>query len=245
MREEFIISEMRTALRQQGVWGSRAQRLVQEWADHVRDDVAHRVEAGADPVTAEAASWRALGSPDDLAVHAARELSAGSWLGRHPWLAGLVMPVLVCGFTFAIVLFGGAWLCGLLSGTPAQQVNLAPLEWWARIFNWLPWLLSITWLVWIAARMPGGWKLFWITAVALTLSSTAFHMSIKPPLNGPGSGALNVLGSGPGGLLLGGMARLFAGEVMGPWSGIFSGVTQWAQALLLVAGSMSVKFRCK
>jgi hypothetical protein len=155
------------------------------------------------------------------------------------------MPMLVCVFTFAIVPFGFGWVCELLSYTPAQHDNLALLEWMARIFNWLPWLLSITWLAWIAARMPGGWKLFWITAVALTLSSTAFHMNIKPPLNGPGSGAINVVGSGPGGLLLVGMAKLFAGKVMGPWSGIFSGVTQWAQSLLLVAGSISLKFRCK
>jgi hypothetical protein len=245
MREESIISEMRMALRRQGVWGARSQRLVQEWAEHVRDDVARRLEEGADPVTAEAASWRALGSPDDLAVHAARELSAGSWLERHTWLAGLVMPMIVCGFTFAIVLFGGAWLGGLLSGPPAEQVNLALLEWWPRMFNWLPWLLSMAWLAWLAARMPGGWKLFWITAVALALCSTAFQMNIKPPLNGPGSGSLNVLVSGPGGLLLGGIGRLFAGEVMGPWSGIFSGVTQWVQSLLLVAGSMSVKCLCK
>jgi hypothetical protein len=89
--------------------------------------------------------------------------------------------------------------------------------------------------------MPGGWKLFWITAVALTLCSTAFQMNIKPPLNGPGSGALNVAVSGPGGLLLGGIARLLAGEAVGPWSGILSGVTQWVQSLLLVAGSMLVK----
>jgi hypothetical protein len=151
------------------------------------------------------------------------------------------MPALVWGLTLATVLFGGAWLGGLLSGPPAQQVNLALLEWWARTFNWLPWLLSMAWLAWIAARMPGGWKLFWITAVALTLCSTAFQMNIKPPLNGPGSGALNVAVSGPGGLLLGGIARLLAGEAVGPWSGILSGVTQWVQSLLLVAGSMLVK----
>ena len=241
MREESFVFKMRAALRRQGVWGSRSARLLQEWTDHVREDVTHRVEAGADPVSAEAAAWRELGSPDELATHAARELAEGTWIGRHPWLAGLVMPVLVLGLTLATVLFVGAWLGGLLSGSQAQQVNLALLEWWARTFNWLPWLLAMAWLAWVAARMPGGWKLFWITAVALTLCSTAFQMNIKPPLNGPGSGALNVALSGPGGLLLGGIARLFAGEVMGPWSGIFSGVTQWVQSLLLVAGSMLVK----
>jgi len=241
MREESFVFKMRAALRRQGVWGSRSARLLQEWTDHVREDVTHRVEEGADPVSAEAAAWRALGSPDELAAHAARELAAGTWIGRHPWLAGLVMPVLVLGLTLATVLFGGAWLGGLLSGPHAQQVNLALLEWWARTFNWLPWLLAMAWLAWVAVRMPGGWKLFWITAVALTLCSTAFQMNIKPPLNGPGSGELHVLLSGPGGLLLGGIARLFAGEVIGPWSGIFSGVTQWVQSLLLVAGSMLVK----
>jgi 4-hydroxybenzoate polyprenyltransferase len=139
------------------------------------------------------------------------------------------------------VLFGGAWLGGLLPDSQAQQANPALLEWWARTFNWLPWLLSMAWLAWIAARMPGGWKLFWITAFVLTLCSTAFQMNIKPPLNGPGSGALYLGVSGPGGMLLGGMAMLFAGEVMGPWSGIFSGVTQWVQSLLLAAGLMSVR----
>lgn len=241
MREESFVFKMRAALGRQGVWGSRAERLLQEWTDHVREDVIHRVEEGADPVSAEAAAWRALGSPDELAAHAARELAAGTWIGRHPWLAGLVMPVLVLGLTLATVLFGGAWLGGLILNTAQQQFNLSILEWWARTFNWLPWLLAMAWLAWVAVRMPGGWKLFWITAVALTLCSTAFQMNIKPPLNGPGSGQLNVLLSGPGGLLLGGIARLFAGEVIGPWSGIFSGVTQWVQSLLLVAGSMLVK----
>ena len=56
MREESFVFKMRAALRRQGVWGSRSARLLQEWTDHVREDVTHRVEAGADPVSAEAAA---------------------------------------------------------------------------------------------------------------------------------------------------------------------------------------------
>ncbi len=210
MREDSNISKMRTALRRQGVWGSRAERLLQEWADHVRDDVAHRVESGVDPVVAGTAAWRALGTPGDLATHAAGELAAGSWLGRHPWVAGLAMPVLVWLLTVATLFFGGAWLGSLITDPDAHHVKLAMLEWWPQVFNWLPWLLSMSWLAWMAGRMPGGWKLFWVTTVVLTFCSTAIHMdSINPPLNGPESGSISMTTAGPGGLLLHGMLRLF------------------------------------
>jgi hypothetical protein len=39
------------------------------------------------------------------------------------------------GLILATVLFGGAWLGGLLPGSQAQQANPALLEWWARTFN--------------------------------------------------------------------------------------------------------------
>ena len=242
MRDDSNISEMRAALRRQGVWGSRAERLLQEWADHVRDDVAQRVESGVDRVVAGTAAWRALGTPDHLATHAARELAAGLWLGRHPWVAGLAIPVLVWLLTVAALLFGGAWLSGLLPDPDAHHVNLTMLEWWPRVFNWLPWVLSMSWLAFMAGRMPGGWKLFWITTVVLTLCSTAFHMNINPALNGPGSGSLSINTSGPGGLLLGGIARLFLGPAAGPRSGVLSGGTAWIQSALLVVGGLMVRF---
>jgi hypothetical protein len=230
MHEDSNISKMRAALRRQGVWGSRAERLLQEWADHVRDDVAHRVESGVEHVVAETAAWSKLGTSGDLATHAARELTGGLWLGRHPWVAGLAIPVLVWLLTVAALGFGGAWLLGPRPDSDAHDVNLAMLEWWPRVFNWLPWLLSLSWLAWMAGRMPGGWKLFWITTVVLALFAPALHMSVDPPLNGPGSGFINLFMSGPD---------------VASWSDVLRArgmSAAWFQSAFLVAGGLLVRF---
>ncbi len=242
MREVFNISELRGALRRQGVWGSRSKRLLQEWADHVRDDVAHRVESGVDPLIAETAALRALGTPGDLATHASRELASGSWLGRHPWVAGLVIPVLVWLLTIATQVFVAVVTSVPFADSGTQHVNIEMLHGWSRVFNCLPWLLSISWLARIAWHMPGGWKLFAISTVVLTLCSTALSVQIDPPLNGPGSGSCSIITSGPGGLLLGGTLRLFLGPVAGPWSGILSGGAAWFLSALIVVGGVGIRF---
>jgi hypothetical protein len=58
-----MISELRTALRRRGVWSARAERLIQEWAVHVRDDTAQRIEKGADPDAAQEAARMFLRLP--------------------------------------------------------------------------------------------------------------------------------------------------------------------------------------
>lgn len=235
------ISSFRIALRRQGVWGSRAQRLLQEWTDHVRETAEQRVKEGADPVAAEAAAWRALGNPKDLALHAAGQLAAGSWSGRHPWLAGLVLPVLVWVATFGMLFFWGAWCAGVF--THPEQVNITLLKGAALMFNWLPWLVSAAWLCWMAARMPGGWKLFWITALVLAFCSTALELHVTPPRNGSCSGSWTVTPLGLGRLLLSAIGWIYAKQSLLDGRGLFSGVTQWAQALLLLTGAVSVRLQ--
>jgi len=64
------------------------------------------------------------------------------------------------------------------------------LQCWAQAVNWTPWLLSVAWLAWVAARMPGGWKLFWATALTLAFFSPSIRMLVTPPLHGPGTGQI-------------------------------------------------------
>jgi hypothetical protein len=78
MCEEERLAALRRELRRYGIWGTRAQRLLEEWSDHVRDAAADRIAAGALPTTAEAEAWQALGEARQLAAHAARELNAAS-----------------------------------------------------------------------------------------------------------------------------------------------------------------------
>ena len=159
MREDSQVSELLCALRRQGVWGSRAAALARDWVEHVREDTAQRVERGADPSVAQAAAWRALGTPEDLALHAAREFARGSWFGRHPWVAGLVLPILMWVLLTVVLFLGCAWSLGVFTDSHDQAWSVVEVGWWPRVFNWLPWLVSLSWFVWMTVRMPGGWRL--------------------------------------------------------------------------------------
>ena len=97
----------------------------------------------------------------------------------------MVLPAL--GWMVAIVVvLGVPALIGYLvtGGDFADPAKCQPaLVCWKQAVNWVPWALSMAWLGRIAARMPGGWKLYWITAAVLTLSSTpAAKMEIYPPV---------------------------------------------------------------
>lgn len=243
MPEDPMFSAILAALGRQGVLGPRASRLAQEWIDHVREDAERRVEVGGDRFSAERAAWSALGTLDDLALCAAREFAKGSWFGRHPWIAGFGLPLTVCVILSAALFWGSAWCVGVFSEHSRQLVNMRAVEWCPRVFHWLPWLLSIAWLVWMVRRMPGGWRLFEITIVALALCSTAFHMTIHPPLYGPVRGSLLVELSGPCRLLCQALLQLLEGPSAGPSGSLFSGAIAWVQSALLLAMGLVVRLR--
>lgn len=153
MLESTAIRELRRALRRQGIWGARAERLLQEWTDHVHESVARRVADGTPAHAAEQSAWEALGQPHVLAASAAQQLARSSWLGRHPWLAGLVFPLLggLCAFLSLAsekIMTGLPAIAALLL-LPALAVWLTaagvaslPARWPARIAFWLPTVLG-------------------------------------------------------------------------------------------------------
>jgi hypothetical protein len=185
MLESTVIRELRRALRREGIWGQRATRLLQDWADHVHESTAQRIADGAPAEAAERAAWQALGAPHILASQAARQLAQASWLGRRPWLAGLLLPL-------------GAWLAGMtilfivvafiivdsFDGAHPWLGSPGALRTGELVFNWLPWLLSLAWLVRLARTLPGGWKHYWITAATLSLLTPSLFVTLFPPQPG-------------------------------------------------------------
>jgi hypothetical protein len=200
MHNNSITTAINFALRSHGIWGARAKWLMQAWKDHAQDDINNRIERGSDPVTAETEAWRALGKPDDLAAQAAHELAVNSWSGRHPWLAGVVLPLLALVITVSIAMFVN--LLFSKSFNEGHHTSLVMGEWWWRSFNWLPWLGAVAWFAWITMRMPGGWKFFYITAATLALCYGGLRFDFSPPLHGPGTGSFCYVMDGLGGLLL-------------------------------------------
>ncbi len=244
-KPSFHIAELRRQLGRQGIWGGRASRLIEEWSDHAHEKAAARVADGGNPDEAEAEAWRALGDPATLAAGAARELAAGSWLGRHPWLGGMIVPVILWLVALNAVLFGGAWLAGFLGEGAKPHVSESMEFWWPLVYNWVPWMGAMAWLTRIAIRMPGGWRLYWITAVALMLCSTMPYMELHRPLHGPGSGMLNVGVAGPLSVVFGIPASFIWHELPPPSAQIVAQGHLWLQALLMVVPVIALRWWAK
>jgi hypothetical protein len=195
MLESTVTRELRRALRREGIWGQRATRLLQEWTDHIHESTTQRIADSAAPEAAERAAWQALGTPDILAAQAARQLAQASWLGRRPWLAGLLLPITAWVAYVAILVF-----------VPILVLNyFLESNWWSfvsqgvwrtceHVFTWLPWLLSLAWLARLARTLPGGWKHYWITAAALTILAPSVQLVIYTHLPGPGPDAMFQVG---------------------------------------------------
>ncbi|MDR3402269.1 MAG: hypothetical protein P4L99_07195 [Chthoniobacter sp.] len=242
MREADLISEMRRALRRQGVWGARAERLLQDWGEHVRETAAQQVADGAHPEAANQAAWQALGAPKILAARAASELARSSWLGRHPWLAGLLLPLAGWLLVMTIAVFAAMAMVAA-SGAAPRPSELTTLE---IAIDWVPWLLACSWLAWLVRHMPGGWKLYWISAVVLALLSTSMICQIQPPTHGPNTGVFLVTLGGIPGAILNQLASLFhlreraaaAGRTLYPAP---SSMVPWIQITLSAAGMIAVR----
>lgn len=181
MPESTVIRELRRALRREGIWGQRATRLLQDWTDHVHESTAQRIADGAPAEAAERAAWQALGAPHILASQAAQQLAQASWLGRRPWLAGLLLPLagwLACITIFVLVVL---FILFDLGDSHPWLVSPGALRTSELVFNWLPWLLSLAWLVRLTRTLPGGWKHYWITAATLTLVAPSLFLEFHPP----------------------------------------------------------------
>jgi hypothetical protein len=227
MRNADIIAELHAALRRQGIWGQPANRLIEEWRSHIVEDTARRVDEGASITAAEEAAWRALGNPQVLAAKASRELTQASWLGRHPWMGGLALPALGWLAILAVLLLAPVLIVSHVwdldslervypAPLPAALVHAVVL--WQVAFNWLPWLCALAWICHLAVKMPGGWKLFWITATALTPLSTWMQAVVTPPIHGLHSGTLMFFPNGILGALTYAILHLTTIAEVGPWS---------------------------
>jgi hypothetical protein len=231
MDNTSILTELRVALRGQGVWGSRAGRLMNDWQEHVDEDTAQRVEKGAEPHVAREAAWQALGSPNVLAVKAGCELANGSWLGRHPWVGGAVFPLmgwvaLICAtcalFFWIMPVFGGFEALGKEGPPTAAHIVLVS---WQRTMNWVPWLAAMAWLARIALRMPGGWKLYWITSIVLTAFAPSIWIVVHWPQHGPQNGSVMFHVVGVLGVFIKAAVALFGdGARIDSWADWFRGL---------------------
>lgn len=245
MLESTVIRELRRALRCEGIWGARGERLLQEWTDHVYESAAQRIADGAPASSAEQAAWEALGEPDVLAASAARQLTRASWLGRRPWLAGLVLPLLAWSLVIVGLLYGGSMLLATLLDSHPWIADASCVRACELFAQWTPWLLSLAWLARLARTLPGGWKHYWITATVLTLLTTSafIHIQLYPPAHtGPqlvmtaGAMFTGILGAIVNTILY--CTHIFPGITH---VDVFNSVIPWIQTAISAAGLLAFR----
>ena len=223
MHECERITGLRRELRRYGIWGNRAHRLIEEWTEHAHDDTARRITEGASPETAEA--------------EASRELHAASWLGRHPWLAGLVLPIFVYIGLLMLIFIFGYWLKDWAIDYSKDYINLMAVACWKHLFNWFPIVIAIVWLTRMAVKMAGGWKLLVISVITSAFCTTSFWLNVIPPSHGPGTGGISVYGHGILILVTKGIISIFGNDAINasiPWHFVWMDARMWFQLVVIV-----------
>jgi len=135
-----------------------------------------------------------------------------------------------------MIVLSGFCLRSLAFDASGNFVGWNLMRCWKYTFNWLPLLASGVWLAWLARRMPGGLKLFWISAFTLTFCATTWQMDLIPPLHGPGSGSLTVTGQGVPALLAGTVGALLKPEWLPKhfWRNEVMDVRLWFQLVVML-----------
>lgn len=185
MQPSDFLSEAKRALSLRGVLGTRATDLLEEWRDHLETEIEQLVAGGEEPEEAARIACKTLGEPTPLAGLASKQLTQGSWQGRHPWLSA--------GVIFVVLAILGMFLCASCGGILVKTwegLSKGTLQNLVSVVSALPWLLGVLWLAWYARRMPAGWKGFWIVAFLVGLALNVLNFAFHPPRNGPGTGTL-------------------------------------------------------
>jgi hypothetical protein len=83
----------------------------------------------------------------------------------------------------------------------------------------------MAWLARIAVRMPGGWKLYWITAIVLTAFAPSIWTVVHWPQHGPQNGSVMFYVVGVLGVFIKAAVGLFGDTArIGSWADWFRGI---------------------
>jgi hypothetical protein len=189
MHKSKWLSEVAQALHRQGLSTAYIRRFTAELADHCEDLCQEATSMDANQVTAR------LGSPDELASHAAQELRLRTYAGRHPLITFVAAPLptamlLLIGVCLSFVL--------VLSAIPEASAADDPIPVWAEIgmqgvvwaMRYVPFIAGAILFCQIAKRAFCAPRWSFVACVMVALLAGLFAVNLTLPTNGPGSGSL-------------------------------------------------------
>ncbi|NCZ63155.1 MAG: hypothetical protein EBY62_04950, partial [Cellvibrionales bacterium] len=138
MQQRKFIARARKALIKQGIIGSRAKALLEEWNDHLQSEVEKLVAGGQDRESSYQDACKALGEPESLVDSAAKQLAMESWQGRNPVLSSGILSVVIFLLGIFAMVAGGTLL--------KANFEYPYPEYLVTLIDTLPWLLALGWL---------------------------------------------------------------------------------------------------
>ena len=181
-----------------GVAPARVHRYVGELRDHFEDLCAELSAAGLSEAALRAEAWRRLGSCRALALPLLVDRRARSLASRAPWLTFLLLPVLACLGTGALLTLG----LMAVAQTPGWMPALPDFGAGAAIF-WLVLTLAAAWAVQLAGllhRAAPTWPLLGAVATIALGGLMQVGITMPAPLE-PGAISIAVTQPAPWPLL--------------------------------------------
>jgi hypothetical protein len=173
-------TELKAALRREGLRGAYAAKLQAEWLGHYANL--------RDSLTGREAIVR-LGSPDALAASAARTRFEGHWWCAWPVVAGVLAGVAAFLLATALCLMPPMFLLD-----PAVAWTWSVTAAYAQVFNWLGALAGLIALGWATGRLSSPPRFRRALLLSFALLGLTLSMVFNPPSGGPGTGSF-VFGS--------------------------------------------------
>ena len=229
------------------------ERVVSELADHA-DDLAAEPAGDALTITPQRAPrWTTrLGNPAQLAAGIAREFQRRTFLGRHPWLAFVVLPIGAIVTAWIAAAFSISCVVELLFAV-GGETPVDGLRWTAAIIiGALSYGTTygvsalLCWWIWRKVRQTTrSWAWAWGATAALLLTSFVFRFNLFYDANGQ-------FGIDTTGILRAAISFVFFRESLPlgtvPWRLLWAGslsLGYLAQVVILVGATAWVSHRCR
>ncbi len=183
-----LFRELKYKLLRKGIAPSYVDRLIQELSEHQEDLKSGEFAEHQDTHLAEIMAAQRLGSVDELAENICDRMRQRTFIGRHPWVSYLFLPILTFAVGLALIglaLSGAEWLRAELTGAGFEDD--AP-DWAYPVLLCVTYLLKYGltaiiayFLCRIAMRTFCGIRWATIGVLSMVIFSLFIWMHVLPP----------------------------------------------------------------
>lgn len=141
MNGQQLLKELKGKLLRKGMAPEYVNRLIQELSEHQEDLKSREFAEHQDPRIADMMAARRLGGVDELADTICGRMRERTFIGRHPWVSYVLLPILAFAVSMAVVGLGLSaveWLRTLWTG----EVDTDAPRWAYRVLLVLSFFLK-------------------------------------------------------------------------------------------------------